>query len=112
MRESQRVAGSFLLAWRDFIVRDSAASYSSEDDEGFAAVDDGGWEEVVGGLVGEVFFAGEEADEGATVLGGVVSDGASEGGEGCFEGVENGAEGDWGFDLEWDFVRGDGGVAE
>ena len=53
--------------------------------------------------MGEVFLAGKEADEGAALFGGLVADGATEHGIFCFEGIEDGALGDGGFDVEVDF---------
>ena len=74
-----------------------AAGNGAEDDEGLVAVCDGGGEFCVGGVVGPVFFADEEAQEGTALFGGVVADGAAELGVGVLEGVEDGAEGDgWG----------------
>ena len=64
------------------------------------AIYDGGGEFCVGGVVGPVFFADEEAEEWAALFGGVVADGAAELGIGLFEGVEDGAEGDGTFDFE------------
>ena len=64
-------------------------------------------------MVGEVFVAGEEADEGTAVLHGVVADGSGEGGVRGFDGVEDAAEGDGLVEDEVDFVAsGDVGVAE
>jgi hypothetical protein len=62
--------------------------------------------------VGDVFFAGEEADKGAAILGDVIADCAAEGGVAGFEGVENGALSDGGGDLELDFAVGAGEGAE
>ncbi len=52
----------------------------------------------------EVLLAGEEAEEGATLEGGVVPDGAAEVGVTGFEGVEGLTKGDGGWDFELDFV--------
>ena len=58
-----------------------------------------------------VFFAYEEAQEGAALVGGVVADGAAEHGVTGFERVECGAEGDGGGDVECGFVAGEAGEA-
>jgi hypothetical protein len=55
-----------------------ASGYGSENDEGFLGGEDGFGERCVGGEVGPVFFADEEAKEGAALFGGVVADGAAE----------------------------------
>lgn len=49
--------------------------------------------------MGEVLFAGKEAEEGSALLGGVVADGSAEHGVGGFDGVEDGALGCGSFDL-------------
>jgi hypothetical protein len=45
----------------------------------------------VGGFVGDVFFAGEEAEEGAALFCGVVANGSLQHGVLGFEGVKDGA---------------------
>ena len=86
-----------------------AAGNGAEDDEGLVAVCDGGGEFCVGGVVGPVFFADEEAQEGTALFGGVVADGAAELGVGLFEGVEDGAEGDGCGNVEGELVARDVG---
>jgi len=80
-----------------------AAGDGSEDDEGFATFEDGHGEFGVGGLVREVFVAGEEAQEGTTEAGLLVADGAAEHGVLEFEGVEEGSLG-YGF-VDCDFSK-------
>jgi hypothetical protein len=53
--------------------------------------------------VGKIFLAGEEAEEGAALLGDVVADCALQHGIAGFEGVEDGADRDGAFDFERDF---------
>jgi hypothetical protein len=88
-----------------------AAGYGSEDDEGFAGGEDGLGERGIGGEVGPVFFADEEAEEGAALLGDVVADGAAEHGVGGLEGVEDGGDGGGGGDVEGGLVCGEVGEA-
>ena len=54
----------------------------------------------VGGVVAEVLFAGEEADEGAALLRRVVADGAAEDGVAGLERVEDRRDGDGRGDVE------------
>jgi hypothetical protein len=49
--------------------------------------------------VGDVFFAGEEADQGAALVGNVIADRAAEHWIAGLERVENGALGDGGGDF-------------
>ena len=59
-----------------------------------------------------VFFAGEDAHEGAALAGGVLANGAAEHGTAGFEGVEDAADGDGRGDFEGDFRRGVGERAQ
>ena len=89
-----------------------AAGDGAYDQEGFGAGDDGVGEGCVRGLVGEVFAAGEEAEEGAAFLGDVVANSAAEHWVTGFENVESGAEGDGSGDVEFDFAGDFGEIAE
>jgi hypothetical protein len=88
-----------------------AAGDRSEDDDGFLGCGDGFGEGCVRGEVGPVFFADEEAEEGAALVGDVVADGAAEHGVAGLEGVECGGEGDGGGDVEDGLVGGEVGEA-
>jgi hypothetical protein len=70
------------------------------DQQGFRAGGDGVGELGVGQVVGEVLFAGEEADERAALLGDVVADCAAEHGVAGLEGVEGGAQGGGAGDVK------------
>jgi len=61
--------------------------------------------------VGPVFFADEETEEGAALLGDVVSDGVAEHGVGGFEGVEDRGDGGGGGDVEEGLVGVEAGEA-
>ncbi len=87
-----------------------AAGDGAEDDEGFFAFENGGGEGCIGGLVGDVFHVGEEAQEGAAFEGDVVADGAAELGVEGFEGVEGLGECGGVGDVEGDLVAADVGV--
>ena len=89
-----------------------AAGDGGDDVEGFGAAGDFFGEGDVGGVVGEVLIAGVEADHGAAFEGGVVAEGAGEGGEFLFEGVEDAGGGDRGIELELDFALDVGEGAE
>jgi len=52
------------------------------------ALGDCGGEGRIGGFVGQVHLAGEEADEGSAFFGAVVADGSGEDGEARFERIE------------------------
>jgi len=58
-----------------------------------------------------IFFADEEAEEGAALFGDVVADGAAKHGVGCFEGTEDGGDGCGGGDVERGLVVGKIGEA-
>jgi len=88
-----------------------ASGNGSEDDEGFAGGEDGFGEGCVGGEVGPVFFADEEAEEGAALLGDVVADGVAEHGVAGLEGVEDGGDGGGGGNVEGGLVGGEIGEA-
>ena len=68
-------------------------------------------EGCVGGQVGPVFVADEEAEEGAALFGDVVADGVAEHGVGGLEGVEDGGDGGGGGDVEGGLVGGEVGEA-
>jgi len=89
-----------------------SAGDGADDQEGFFAGGDGGGERGVGRIVGEIFLAGEEAEEGATLLRDVVADGALQDRIAGFEGVEDGADRDGAFDFERDFAGDLGESAE
>lgn len=81
-----------------------AAGYGAYYQEGFGA---GGYfegERGVGGFVGEIFGAGEEAEEGAALKGVVIANGAAEHGVAGFEGVEDGSLGDGTDDFQADLA--------
>lgn len=80
-----------------------AAGDGADDDQGFGAVRDCGGEWGVGGFKREIFFAGEDAQEGAPLAGDLVTDGAAQHGVAGFEGVEDGALGDGGRDFQGEF---------
>jgi hypothetical protein len=71
----------------------------------FFAGGDGLGEWSVGGFVGDVFFAGEEAQEGAALFRGVVADGALQHWVLGFERIEDGALRDGGWNFEQDVAR-------
>lgn len=58
----------------------------------------------IGGFVGEILLAGEEADQGSPLFGGLITDGAAEHGIFGFESVEDGALGDWAGDIKLDLA--------
>ncbi len=89
-----------------------AAGDGADDDQGLGSGGDCGRERGVGGFEGEIFFAGEEAQERAALVSGVIADGAAEHGIVRFEGVEDGALGDWGRDFEREFCADVGQGAE
>jgi hypothetical protein len=64
-----------------------AAGDGSDDEKGFGGGDDRWRERGIGRLVREIFVAGEEAEEGAALAGGVVADGSAELGEPELDGV-------------------------
>ena len=81
-------------------------------EKGFFAGGDFFGEGGVGGIVGDVFFAGEESYEGAALLGDVVSDGAFQHGVFLFDGGDYRARGDGRADFEVDLAVGAGEGAE
>ena len=62
--------------------------------------------------MGEIFLTGEKADQGATLFGGLIADGAAEHGIFLLEGVEDGALGDGSGHIEMDFAIDAGEGAE
>ena len=72
-----------------------AAGYGADYQEGFFACDDIGGERGVPGFVGEVFGAGEEAEEWAALQGIVVADGAAEHGIAGFQFIQDRAKSWW-----------------
>jgi hypothetical protein len=70
----------------------------------------GGGVGCVGVVVGDVLFAGEEAEERPALFGGLVPDGSAEGWVLEFEGVEElgdgGGRGDFEGDFAWDLGEG------
>lgn len=80
--------------------------------EWFFAGGDGFWQRGVGRFVGEIFLAGEEAEEGAALFADVIADGTLQHGIAGFEGVEDGALGDGGVDFDCDLVADVGEGAE
>lgn len=89
-----------------------AAGYRSDDEKGLRGGGDGEWKGGIGGLVGDVFVAGEEAQEGTTVEGGVVADGAAEHGIPGLQGIKDGALGRPGGDIEQELALDAGEGAE
>jgi hypothetical protein len=71
-----------------------AAGDGTDDDQGFGSGDDCGRKRSVWRFVGEIFFAAEDAQEGAALVGDLVANGAAQHGVAGFEGVEDGALGD------------------
>lgn len=92
--------------------QDSAAGDGSEDDEGLGAGDDGGRKRRVGGIVGEILLAGEEAQEVTALVGDVVADGSSEHGVTGLQHVKDGGDGDGCGNYESDLDAGSGERAE
>ena len=90
----------------------SSTGDGAEDDVGFFAFGDFFGERSVGGLVGEIFLAGEEADQGTALFGGLVADGAAEHGIFVFEGVQDRALGDRRGNIQLDLAIDAGEVAE
>jgi hypothetical protein len=82
----------------------SAAGDGSDNQEGLATFDDGGGKGRVGRLEGDVFFAGEEAQEGTARVGVVFADGAGQHGIAGFERVENGGDGDGWWNGKGEFA--------
>src|SRR5437763_16636577 len=76
----------------------------SYDQEGFFARDYWVGQGGVGAFVGEIFLAGEEAQEGAALPGAVIADRALEHWIALFQGVEHGALRDRPFDFDPNFV--------
>lgn len=72
-------------------MQELAAGDGPDDHERLGAGSDLLGKRRVQGLMGNVFFAGEEAQERAALLGDVVADGAAEHGITGFEGIQNGA---------------------
>lgn len=85
-----------------------AAGYGSDDEEGLCGGEDGLGQGLVGRVVGEVLLAGEEADEGSAIAGGLIAESAAEGGEAEFESVKKRALGDGHGDVKEDFAAGAG----
>ena len=81
-----------------------ASGYGAVDEEGFGGGEDGGGKGCVGVVVGDVLFAGEEAQEGAALFCGLVAYGSAEGGVLEFQGVEDLGYGCGGVDFEGDFA--------
>jgi len=77
-----------------------AAGDGAYDQEGFGAGDDRVGEGHVGGFVGKIFGAGEEAEERAAFLGDVIANGAAEHGIRGFECVQGGTESDGSRNVE------------
>jgi hypothetical protein len=77
-----------------------ASSHGAEDDERFGAGGDGVGEGSIGGIVGEVLFAGEEADEGAALLRDVIANGSAQYRIAYLEGVEDRALGNRAGNVE------------
>jgi hypothetical protein len=67
-----------------------AAGDGADNQKGLLAGDDGVRERGVRRFVGEVFFAGEEAEERAALMGDVIADGAAEHRILALEGIEDG----------------------
>lgn len=76
-----------------YLVPTSPTRQGADDVEGFFARGDGGRNGGVGGFVGKVLLEGEEADERATLPGGVVADRAAQHRIASFERVEDRALG-------------------
>src|SRR4051794_15546129 len=76
------------------------AGDGADDQVGLGPAGDGVWEGGVGGLVGEVFLAGVEPQEGAAAVRDVVADRAAEDGVAGLQGVEHRALGRRAVDPE------------
>ena len=85
----------------------SAASDAGDDEEGLGAVGDAAGQRGVEGLEGDVLLTGEETQEVAAFAGGVVADGAAQGGILRFKGVNNSGNGNWRGEVQLDLVAGD-----
>lgn len=89
-----------------------SAGHCADDEIGFLAGKNFIGEQGVGGFVGQVRLAGEEADEGAALECAVIPDRPAEHGISRFDGVENGAMSDWSRNLECEFAINMGERAE
>ena len=92
-RRNPRVCGSGL-----------AAGDGADDQEGFFAGNDLGGQCEVGSFVGEIFGAGEEAQEGAALQRVMVADGAAQHGIGRLEGIQDRAKCGWTLDGKGDLA--------
>ena len=77
-----------------------AARDGPQDDQGFLPRCNGVGQRCIRRLVGEVFFAGEEAQEWPALLRVVVADGAAQHGIAGFESVEHGTQRSRSLDFE------------
>ena len=77
-----------------------ASRDGSEDNERFFPAGDRFGHGSVWGLVGQILFAGEEAQEWTALQRAVIANGAAQHRVAGFEGVEDGALRNWGCDFE------------